>query len=61
MKSSLGNLGSCRTPSRLSAIVKSRFKRIQDRPGPIDGFLAETGLSLEPRTTVDPDPSLQLL
>ena len=55
------NLGSCRTPSQLAAIVKSRFKRIQDRAGLIDGFLAETGLSLEPRTTVDPDPSLQLL
>ena len=46
MKSSLGNLGSCGTPHRLAAIMKNRLKRIQYRPALIDGFLAQTGLSL---------------
>jgi hypothetical protein len=29
-------------------ISRSRLKRIQHRPGLIDGFLAQTGLSIEP-------------
>ncbi len=49
MKNSLGNLGSCGTPRQLAAIVKNRLKRIQYRPALIDGFLAQTGLSLEPQ------------
>ena len=49
MKSSLGNLGSCGTPHRLATIMKNRLKRIQYRPALIDGFLAQTGLSLEPQ------------
>jgi putative transposase len=48
MKNSLGNLGGCSTPGQLAAIVKNRLKRIQYRPALIDGFLAQTGLSLEP-------------
>ena len=48
MKSSLGNLGSCSTVHQLAAIIKNRLKRIQYRPALIDGFLAQTGLSLEP-------------
>jgi len=48
MKNSLGNLGSCSTPHRLAAIMKNRLKRIQYRPALINGFLAQTGLSLEP-------------
>ena len=48
MKNSLGSLGSCPTPRHLAAIVKNRLKRIQYRPALIDGFLAQTGLSLEP-------------
>ena len=32
----------------VAAIVKNRLKRIQYRPGLIDGFLAQTGPSLEP-------------
>jgi putative transposase len=48
MKSSLGNLASCSTVRQLSAIMKNRLKRIQYRPGLIDGFLAQTRLSLEP-------------
>jgi putative transposase len=46
MKSSLGNLASCSTARQLAAIMKNRLKRIQYRPGLIDGFLAQTGLSL---------------
>ena len=48
MKTSLGNLGSCSKPGQLAAIMKNRLKRIQYRPGLIDGFLAQTGLSIEP-------------
>ena len=47
MKNSLGNLGGCSTPDQLSAIVKNRL-RIQYRPALIDGFLAQTRLSLKP-------------
>jgi DDE superfamily endonuclease len=49
MKNSLGNLASCSTPRQLATIVKKRLKRIQYRPALIDGFLAQTGLSLEPQ------------
>jgi len=49
MKNSLGNLGSCATPRQLAAIMKNRLKRIQYRPALIDGFLAQTGLTVEPR------------
>ena len=48
MKNSLGNLGSCNTAHHLAAIMKNRLKRIQYRPAVIDGFLAQTGLSIEP-------------
>jgi hypothetical protein len=33
---------------QLAAIMKNRLKRIQYRPALIDGFLAQTGLSIEP-------------
>ena len=49
MKNGLGNLGSCSTPHRLAAIMRNRLKRIQYRPALIDGFLTQTGLSLEPK------------
>ena len=48
MKNSLGNLGSCSTPRQLATIMKNRLKRIQYRPALIDGFLAQTGLSIQP-------------
>ena len=48
MKNSLGNLGACSTPGQLATIVKNRLKRVQYRPELINGFLAQTGLSLEP-------------
>jgi putative transposase len=47
MKSGLGNLAA-RDVGQLTAIVKNRLKRIQYRPGLIDGFLAQAGLALEP-------------
>ena len=49
MKNSLGNLGSCATPRQLAAIMKNRLKRIQYRPALIEGFLAQTGLSIGPQ------------
>jgi hypothetical protein len=33
---------------QLTAIVKNRLKSIRYQPGLIDGFLAQTGLILEP-------------
>jgi putative transposase len=46
MKNGLGNL-SAGTVDQLAATVKNRLKRIQYRPELIDGFLAQTGLTLE--------------
>ena len=48
MKNGLGNLAA-RDLDQLAAIVKNRLKRIQYRPALIDGFLAQTGLTLEPQ------------
>jgi DDE superfamily endonuclease len=48
MKNGLGNLA-VRDVDQLAAIMKSRLKRIQYRPALIDGFLAQTGLTLEPQ------------
>ena len=48
MKNGLGNLPACGTPDQLAAIIKNRLKRIQYRPALIDGFLAQTGVTLEP-------------
>jgi len=47
-KNGLGNLAAC-TADQLAAVVRNRLKRIQYRPSLIDGFLAQTGLSLEPQ------------
>jgi len=47
MKGGLGNLAAADV-DQLTAIVKNRLKSIQYRPGLIDGFLAQTGLTLEP-------------
>ena len=46
-KNGLGNLAAC-TAGQLAAVVRNRLKRIQYRPALIDGFPAQTGLSLEP-------------
>jgi hypothetical protein len=48
MKRGLGNLAACGL-DQLVATVKSRLKQIQYRPGLIDGFLAQTGLSIQPQ------------
>ena len=47
MKNGLGNLAAT-SVDQLAAIVRNRLKRIQYRPGLIDGFLGQTGLTLEP-------------
>jgi putative transposase len=47
LKRSLANLAK-RNISQLTALVKTRLKRMQYRPGLIDGFLASTGLDLTP-------------
>ena len=48
MKRDLGNLTACGV-DQLAATVKTLLKRIQYRPELIDGFLAQTGLSLDPQ------------
>jgi putative transposase len=48
MKNGLGNLAAADV-DRLAAIIRNRLKRIQYRPALIEGFLAQTGLTLEPQ------------
>ncbi len=48
MKRCLGNLTAC-SVDQLTATVKNRLKRIQYRPELITGFLAQTGLTLDPQ------------
>jgi len=47
MKNGLGNLAAC-SAGQLAAVVRNRLKRIQYRPALVDGFLAQTGLTLGP-------------
>src|SRR5262245_47369098 len=47
MKNGLGNLAATDI-DQLTAIIKNRLKNIQYQPALIDGFLAQTGLTLEP-------------
>jgi hypothetical protein len=47
LKNGLGNLAALDV-DQLAAAVRNRLKRIQYRPALISGFLAQTGLSLEP-------------
>jgi hypothetical protein len=47
LKNGPGNLAA-RDVDQLAAAVRNRLKRIQYRPALIGGFLAQTGLSLEP-------------
>jgi hypothetical protein len=47
LKRSLANLAK-RNLSQLTAPVRTRLKRMQCRPGLLDGFLASTGLDLTP-------------
>jgi hypothetical protein len=46
MKNGLGNLAAADV-NQLAAIIRNRLKRIQYRPALIEGFLAQTGLTLE--------------
>ena len=48
MKNGMGNLAAADV-DRLAAIIKNRLKRIQYRPALIEGFLAQTALTLEPQ------------
>jgi hypothetical protein len=47
LKRSLANLAK-RNLTELTALVKTRLKKMQYRPGLLDGFLASTGLDLAP-------------
>ena len=47
MKNGLGNL-MARDVDQLAAVVKNRLRHIQHQPALIGGFLAQTGLALEP-------------
>jgi hypothetical protein len=47
LKRSLANLAK-RNLGELTALVKTRLRRMQYRPGLLDGFLASTGLDLTP-------------
>ena len=47
LKRSLANLAK-RNISQLTALVKTRLRRMQYRPGLLDGFLASTRLDLTP-------------
>jgi hypothetical protein len=50
LKRSLANLAN-RNLSQLTALVKTRLKRMQYRPGLLDGFLTSTRLDLTPFRT----------
>ncbi|HEY3956372.1 MAG TPA: hypothetical protein VGM53_23635 [Streptosporangiaceae bacterium] len=47
LKRSLANLAK-RNISQLTTLVKTRLKRMQYRPGLLEGFLHSTGLNLSP-------------
>ena len=47
LKRSLANLAKRNLP-QLTALVKTRLRRMQYRPGLLEGFLASTGLDLTP-------------
>ena len=50
LKRSLANLAK-RNLAQLTALIKTRLKRMQYRPGLLDGFLASTRLDLTPSVT----------
>jgi putative transposase len=47
LKASLGNLAAC-TTAQLGKLTQTRLKKMQYRPDLLDGFIAETGLTLTP-------------
>ncbi len=48
LKRGLGNIAACGI-DQLAAIVRTRLKSMQYRPALLDGFIAETGLILQPQ------------
>ncbi|WNE95463.1 hypothetical protein PS467_08940 [Streptomyces luomodiensis] len=44
LKNELGNLAAC-TVDALAAFTRTRLKKMQHRPGLLDGFIAQTGLT----------------
>ena len=48
MKNSLGNLAPG-TTAQLAAAMRHQLDRIQRRPALINGFLGQTGLTLDPQ------------
>ena len=47
LKRSLANLAK-HTIGQLTALIKTRLRQMQDRPGLLDGYLVGTGLDLTP-------------
>jgi putative transposase len=47
LKNDLGNLEAC-TVDALADLTHTRLKKMQYRPDLLDGFIAETGLTLAP-------------
>ncbi|MEC4020209.1 transposase [Streptomyces sp. H27-D2] len=47
LKNGLGNLAGC-TVDTLAALTRTRLKKMQYRPDLLDGFIAETRLTLAP-------------
>jgi putative transposase len=47
LRNGLGSLAAC-TTDELAALARTRLKKMQYRPGLLDGFIAETGLVLQP-------------
>jgi hypothetical protein len=56
MKNGLGNLAAS-TVDQLAATMGNRLRRIQHRPDLIGGFLAQTGLTLQPGPPSPADPA----
>jgi hypothetical protein len=49
----LGKLAAC-TTDQLAALVETRLKQMQYRPGPLDDYIAATGLTVQPVTELQP-------
>jgi hypothetical protein len=60
MKNSLGNLAPG-TTGQLAAAMRHQLDRIQRRPSLINGFLGQTGLTLEPERPDTQTPIFQPL
>jgi hypothetical protein len=47
------HLAAC-TTDQLAALVETRLKQMQYRPGPLDDYIAATGLTVQPVTELQP-------